>query len=71
VVLLSCYKLGCPSLRHLIGGFHDRLSGVPAQTRAYDCVSCLNHHMTFAWFSLFSAGFADLYVRTAIGLESE
>jgi hypothetical protein len=64
VVLLSCYAFGCHSLRHLIGGFRDRLSGAPVQKRAYDCVSCLNHrHMTFAWFSLFSVGFADLYVR--------
>lgn len=64
VVLLSCYALGCHSLRHLIGGFRDRLSGAPVQTRLYDCVSCLNlRHMMFAWFSLFSVGFADLYVR--------
>jgi hypothetical protein len=64
VVLLSCYTFGCHSLRHLIGGFRDRLSSAPLQKRAYDCVSCLNHrHMTFAWFSLFSVGFADLYVR--------
>jgi hypothetical protein len=64
VVLLSCYTFGCHSLRHLIGGVRDRLSGAPVQKRAYDCVSCLNlRHMTFAWFSLFSVGFADLYVR--------
>ena len=64
VVLLSCYALGCHSLRHLIGGFRDRLSGVPVQKRAYDCVTCLNvRHMLFAWCSLFSVGFADLYVR--------
>jgi hypothetical protein len=64
VVLLSCYAFGCHSLRHLIGGFRDRLSSAPLQKGAYDCVSCLNHrHMTYAWFSLFSVGFADLYVR--------
>jgi hypothetical protein len=64
VVLLSCYAFGCHSLRHLVGGFRDRLSAAPAQTRAYDCVSCLNRrHMLFAWLSLFSVGFADLYVR--------
>ena len=64
VVLLSCYALGCHSLRHLIGGFRDRLSGAPVRKRAYDCVSCLNfRHMLFAWLSLFSVGFADLYVR--------
>jgi hypothetical protein len=64
VVLLSCYVFGCHSLRHLVGGLRDRLSAAPLQTRAYDCVSCLNRrHMMFAWLSLFSVGFADLYVR--------
>jgi hypothetical protein len=64
VVLLTCYVFGCHSLRHLIGGFRDRLSASPVRTRAYDCASCLNHrHMLFAWLSLFSVGFADLYVR--------
>jgi len=64
IVLLSCYTLGCHSLRHLTGGFRDRLSSGPAGSRAYDCVSCLNRrHMLCAWLSLFSVGFADVYVR--------
>jgi hypothetical protein len=64
VVLLSCYTFGCHSLRHLIGGLKDRLSGSPARKQAYDCVSCLNRrHMLFAWCSLFMVGFADVYVR--------
>jgi hypothetical protein len=64
VILLSCYAFGCHSLRHLAGGFRDRLSGRPFQKSAYDCVSCLNcRHMIFAWCSLFSVGFSDLYVR--------
>jgi len=64
VVLLGSYTLGCHSLRHLVGGYRDRLSGAPGQRRAYDCVSCLNkRHMRFAWMSLFSVGFSDLYVR--------
>src|SRR5207247_8785587 len=55
VTLLSCYTFGCHSLRHLVGGFRDRLSGTPVRKRAYDCVSCLNRrHMTWAWCSLFS-----------------
>ncbi len=63
-VLLSCYTLGCHSLRHLVGGMLDRLSGRPVRKATYDCVSCLNRrHMLFAWCSLFSVGFADLYVR--------
>src|SRR6058998_1838310 len=53
VTLLSCYTFGCHSLRHLVGGFRDRLAGAPAQKRAYDCVSCLNRrHQTWAWCSL-------------------
>ncbi|HTF45127.1 MAG TPA: hypothetical protein VK641_14555, partial [Terriglobales bacterium] len=64
LTLLSCYTFGCHSLRHLVGGFRDRLSGAPARKQAYDCVSCLNRrHMLFAWCSLFMVGFSDLYVR--------
>ncbi|HEY7120520.1 MAG TPA: hypothetical protein VH475_28305, partial [Tepidisphaeraceae bacterium] len=62
--LLSSYTLGCHSLRHLIGGGRDRLSSSPSCYQAYRCVSCLNRrHMYWAWCSLFSVGFADLYVR--------
>jgi hypothetical protein len=64
LVLLSSYTLGCHSLRHLVGGLRDRLAGAPARKRVYDCVSCLNRrHMLFAWCSLFSVAFSDLYVR--------
>jgi hypothetical protein len=64
LILLGCYTLGCHSLRHLAGGFSDRISGSGARKATYDCVSCLNgRHMRFAWLSLFSVGFADLYVR--------
>ncbi|MGH9684962.1 MAG: succinate dehydrogenase [Candidatus Acidiferrales bacterium] len=64
LVLLTCYTFGCHSLRHLVGGFRDRLSGAPVRKRAYDCVSCLNRrHMLFAWCSLFTVAFCDLYVR--------
>ena len=64
VTLLSCYALGCHSLRHIIGGFRDRLATAPAQKKAYECVSCLNRrHMTWAWCSLFWVAFSDLYVR--------
>ncbi|MEE8468729.1 MAG: succinate dehydrogenase [Planctomycetota bacterium] len=62
--LLACYTLGCHSLRHLIGGVLNTLSGHPVRSRAYDCVSCLNRrHMRWAWCSLFSVGFSDVYVR--------
>jgi hypothetical protein len=64
VVLLSCYTLGCHSLRHLVGGLLDRLAQRPIRKKTYDCVSCLNRrHMIWAWCSLFSVGFSDLYIR--------
>ena len=64
VVLLSGYTFGCHSLRHLIGGFRDRLAGAPVRRKAYLCASCLNRrHMLFAWMSLFWVMFSDVYVR--------
>lgn len=64
VVLLGGYTLGCHSLRHLVGGYRDRLAGRPVRRRTYDCVSCLNrgHHL-WAWTSLFMVAFADIYIR--------
>ena len=64
VFLLSGYTLGCHSLRHLVGGYLDRVSGRPVQRKAYDGVSCLNRgHMKWAWASLFWVAFSDVYVR--------
>ncbi|HEX5830565.1 MAG TPA: hypothetical protein VFY16_06265 [Gemmatimonadaceae bacterium] len=64
VVLLGGYTLGCHSLRHIVGGYLDQLARRPARKAAYDCVSCLNRvHMRWAWASLISVAFADLYVR--------
>ena len=64
VILLGGYLFGCHSLRHLVGGFLDQFSKSPVCRKAHDCVTCLNQrHMKFAWLSLFSVGFADLYVR--------
>ena len=64
VCLLGSYALGCHSLRHLIGGGRDTLSTAPACQKAYRCVSCFNgRHMMWAWCSLFSVAFADVYVR--------
>ncbi|HXT18875.1 MAG TPA: hypothetical protein VN706_24835 [Gemmatimonadaceae bacterium] len=63
-VLLSCYTLGCHSMRHIVGGFFDQLSRHPVRKKAYDCSSCLNRwHMKWAWMSLVGVAFADLYVR--------
>ncbi|HIG63883.1 MAG: succinate dehydrogenase [Methanobacteriota archaeon] len=63
--LLGGYTLGCHSLRHLIGGYADRISlRSQPQQKALDCVSCLNRsHMRWAWFSLAWVCFTDLYVR--------
>ena len=64
VILLAGYTLGCHSLRHIVGGYLDQISRRPARKVAYDCVSCLNRaHMRWAWGSLISVAFADLYVR--------
>ncbi|HEX4824424.1 MAG TPA: hypothetical protein VFV19_08930 [Candidatus Polarisedimenticolaceae bacterium] len=65
VTLLGMYTLGCHSLRHLIGGRKDELSKSAAlRGTAYRCVGCLNsRHMLYAWCSLVSVGFSDLYVR--------
>lgn len=61
--LLSMYSLSCHSLRHLIGGYKDSFK-CGYQAVAYKGVSCLNeHHMFWAWTSLFMVGFADFYVR--------
>ncbi|MBA3338230.1 MAG: succinate dehydrogenase [Geodermatophilaceae bacterium] len=64
VCLLSGYTLGCHSLRHLVGGYLDRMAGRPVRRTAYQCVSCLNRgHMNWAWASLFWVAFSDIYVR--------
>jgi hypothetical protein len=63
VVLLALYVLGCHSLRHVVGGRCDEL-GSDTRATTYRCVTCLNRrHMLFAWCSLFSVAFADIYVR--------
>jgi hypothetical protein len=64
VILLSGYTLGCHSLRHLVGGRKDQLSRHPMQHACYQGCSKLNRgHMKWAWASLISVAFTDLYVR--------
>jgi hypothetical protein len=64
VVLLGGYTLGCHSLRHLAGGRIDEMSKLPPCLTAHQCVSVLNRrHMLWAWASLFSVAFSDVYVR--------
>ena len=64
VVLLGGYTFGCHSLRHLVGGYLDRLSRAPVRRKAYQCVNCFNRaHMRWAWWSLVMVAFCDVYVR--------
>ncbi|MGE3277027.1 MAG: succinate dehydrogenase [Vicinamibacterales bacterium] len=64
VVLLGGYSWGCHVMRHVVGGRLDEMSKSPICLHAYTCVSALNrHHMLWAWCSLISVAFADLYVR--------
>ncbi len=61
--LLTMYSLSCHSLRHLIGGKLDVMSKCPNRYELWKCSSSLNeHHMFWAWISLFVVAFADLYV---------
>jgi len=64
VVLLSSYTLGCHSIRHLAGGRKDEISKSGLSQACYNCSSALNYkHQLFAYSSLFSVAFADVYVR--------
>lgn len=64
---LASYTLGCHSLRHLVGGRLDCFTcdGQPTlRHKLWQRVTLLNeHHMLFAWVSLFWVGFSDCYVR--------
>jgi len=71
--LLTLYTLSCHSLRHLIGGKLDCFSCVAGggpRRKMWSVVSVLNeHHMGWAWWSLFAVCFADFYVRLcALGM---
>jgi hypothetical protein len=64
VVLLSGYTVGCHSMRHVVGGLLDQISKSPVRKFAYDCSSVCNRgHMTWAWCSLISVAFTDVYIR--------
>ena len=66
VTLLSLYTCSCHSFRHLIGGKLNSFSRAGFGRPRYQMwkgVSALNqHHMLFAWMSLFMVGFADFYI---------
>lgn len=62
--LLASYTFSCHSLRHLVGGRKDEISTNGVRWGCYTACSAMNsQHQLFAWFSLCSVGFADLYVR--------
>jgi hypothetical protein len=64
VVLLTAYALGCHSIRHIVGGHKDEVSKSPIKDACYGCSSALNNrHQLFAYTSLFSVAFADVFVR--------
>jgi hypothetical protein len=64
VCLLTGYTLGCHSVRHLIGGRLDCFSCAKANAGAWGFATKFNiKHQQWAWFSLFSVCFTDLYIR--------
>ncbi len=67
VVFLSNYSFGCHAFRHLIGGRLNCFScssAAKTQLKLWHVVSKFNeHHMLWAWISLFSVGFTDFYTR--------
>jgi hypothetical protein len=63
-VCLGGYTFGCHSLRHLVGGQVDCLAASPGRHACYKGASAFNRaHMRWAWTSLFTVAFADIYVR--------
>jgi hypothetical protein len=70
VFLLTGFTLGCNSVRHLVGGRLDCFScpknpeHVRTGYKLWRFSTMLNeHHMEWAWASLFSVGFTDVYIR--------
>ena len=64
VVCLGGYTLGCHSMRHILGGFRDQFSRKPIFRLPYACSTCANNvHNRWAWVSLFTVAFSDIYIR--------
>lgn len=70
ILLISGFTFGCNSLRHLTGGRLNcfscphNLAEVSGGYKTWRAVSWFNErHMLWAWLSLFSVGFTDLYIR--------
>ena len=57
-------QLGRDVFSRVIVGARDILTRSKISHKAYDCSSCLNRkHMLWAWCSLFTVGFTDVYIR--------
>lgn len=71
VVLLSAYTFTCHSFRHMVGGNLDCFSCTAHRSKTrygfWKLVSTYSpRHPNFAWASLASVFFADLYIRLLI-----
>jgi hypothetical protein len=66
-LFLSAYTFGCHVFRHLVGGKLDCFScsqTAKTQFSLWEAVTKFNeHHMFWAWVSLFSVAITDFYVR--------
>ena len=63
-VCLWLYSASCHSCRHAFGGRLKYFSKHPVRYRMWTEISKLNnHHMRYAWISLFVVAGTDLYVR--------
>jgi hypothetical protein len=64
VLLLASYTFGCHSCRHILGGRLNHFSKHPIRYWMWTQVSKLNaRHGFFAWASLLSVAFVDIYIR--------
>ncbi len=67
VIFLGLYTFSCHSWRHIVGGKEDCFSCdkmSKLKHGAWSRVSIINeNHMRWAWISLFTVGFTDLYIR--------
>ncbi len=66
VTLLAFYSFGCHSLRHIVGGRLNRFTDSGAgrvRLHVWRAVTRFNeHHMLWAWTSLFTVAFTDFYI---------
>ena len=67
VVCLSGYTYGCHAFRNLVGGGADCFSCHRTRFTLWKGVTVLNiNHEAWAWVSMFTVWFTDLYIRLAL-----